>query len=1839
MLFLLLTTMMIAAVIATNMQTTQSTPQQNTNRGNPARDGSPPTGIWWAKAYGSGGDDWANSVQLTAGGGYIVAGTTYSFGAGASDALVLELDSIGQVTWQKTYGGTSYDGANSVQQTSDGGYIVAGVTNSFGAGAYDFWVLKLDAAREVTWQKTYGGGDNDVAYSVQQTSDGGYIVAGYTYSFGAGSADAWVLKLDAAGGVTWQKTYGGSYPNYAYSVQQTADGGYILAGDAYVLSSGYDVWVLKLDYTGSVLWKYTYGGSSDDGANSVRQTSDGGYIVAGVTNSFGAGGADAWVLKLYALGQVTWQKTYGGTDNDLAYSVQQTSDGGYTVAGYTYSFGAGSRDVWVLRLGSTGGVTWQKTYGGSADDSVRSVQQIPDGGYIAAGFTYSFGAGGADVWVLKLDYTGSVVWDAGSGASTQTTSATPLDSGVEASPISATTGVSGAGTASTAVIPGIPSVTVTVQSTPDTAPPATIVDLEASSPTVRSITLTWTAPGDSGMAGNATGYVVKYSTSGPITSSNWDSATTYAQSWTLAKNGTKETRVVSGLSSATRYWFAVEAYDRIPNYGGVSNSPVAVTSVLPRYWARTYGGTSSDYACSVEQTVDGGYVVAGITTSFGLVYGDSWVLKLDLAGSVEWQRAYGGSEIERAYSVEQTADGGYIVAGTTYSFGAGGEDFWVLKLDSTGSVEWQRAYGGSANDYAKSVQQTADGGYVVAGTTYSFGAGYYDFWVLKLDSSGGLTWQKTYGGNDDDWAHSVQQTADGGYIVAGYTYSFGPGQGDVWVLKLDSSGGLTWQKAYGGDMSTEWAYSVGQTADGGYVVAGITSFGAGGYDFWVLKLDSAGGVTWQKAYGGSGSDYAESIQQTADGGYIVAGYTYSFGAGGVDFWVLKLDSAGGVTWQKAYGGSGSDEARSVQQTLDGGYIVTGTTFSFGAGQCDVWVVKLGAEGDIVWDAGSGASTKATGVIPSGSSATTSTTSVTPANSAAAVQATQVTPYDTDATVTVQSRPPAPMIDEPSDVTYTVGQTGNTITWNASSQIPDHYTISVDSGSPASYSWDGQAITVSVDGLSVGTYTYNCTVCDIFGRKASSVVQVTVLPLSPTIDQPSAVTYTVGQTGNSITWNPSSEIPDYYTISVDGGSPTSYSWDGGAITVSVDGLSVGTYTYNCTVYDTQGRIASSEVQVTVLPPAPTIDQPPDVTYTLGQTGNAITWNPSSEIPDYYTISVDGGSPTSYSWDGQAITCSVDGLSVGTYTYNCTVYDTCGRKASSVVQVTILPLAPTIDQPATITYTVGQTGNSITWHPSSEIPDYYMISVDGGSPTSYSWDGSAITVSVDGLSVGTYTYNCTVYDTLDRKASSVVQVTVLPLAPTIDQPANITYAFGQTGNAITWHPTSEIPDHYTISVDGGSPTSHSWSGEAITLSVDGLSVGTYIYNCTVYDTEGRTASSEVQVTVILQAPTIDQPSAVTYTIGQTGNAITWHPSSQIPDYYTISVNDGYPIAYSWDGGSITQNVDGLLAGTYAFNCTVYDTLGRSASSEVTVTVLPPAPTIDQPSAVTYTVGQTGNSITWNPSSQIPDNYTISVDDGAPTSYSWDGSVITLSVDGLSVGTYTYNCTVYDTSGRKASSVVQVTVLPLAPIIDQPSNITYIVGSAGNNITWAPSSQIPSMYSITRNGTIVASGSWSGTSITQSVDGLSAGIYIYACTVNDTLGRSTSSSVQVLVLPPAPTIDQPSAITYVAGTTGNNITWHPSSQIPDHYTISVNGSSPTSHSWNGSTITYSVDGLSAGTYSVNCTVYDTQGRSVSSTVSVTVSVRAGEGIPVIIIVGGVAVVAIVVAISIVIIKKRKT
>jgi regulation of enolase protein 1 (concanavalin A-like superfamily) len=367
-------------------------------------------------------------------------------------------------------------------------------------------------------------------------------------------------------------------------------------------------------------------------------------------------------------------------------------------------------------------------------------------------------------------------------------------------------------------------------------------------------------------------------------------------------------------------------------------------------WQKTFGGSDWDYGQSVQQTSDGGFIIAGSTQSFGAGSDDVYLIKTDPYGNFLWQNTFGGSHEDFGSSVQQTSDGGFIIAGYTDSFGVVGDcDVYLIKTDPNGDNQWEKTFGGNDNDYGRLVQQTSDGGFIIAGGTSSFGAGSGDVYLIKTDPYGNFLWQKTFGGYGNDESFSAQQTSDGGFIIAGETSSFGAGYSYVYLIKTDPNGSLLWQKTFGGS-SWDYGESVQQTSDGGFIVAGVYNSGIEGYGkVYLIKTDPNGNLLWQKTFDGNGGDSGESVQQTTDGGFIIAGTYNYYGAGYGDVYLIKTDPNGDSQWQKTFGGSDWDDGYSVQETTDGGFIIAGVTFSFGAGSGDVYLIKLCSENILLGD--------------------------------------------------------------------------------------------------------------------------------------------------------------------------------------------------------------------------------------------------------------------------------------------------------------------------------------------------------------------------------------------------------------------------------------------------------------------------------------------------------------------------------------------------------------------------------------------------------------------------------------------------------------------------------------------------------------------------------------------------------------------------------------------------------------------------------------------------------------------------------------------------------------------------
>ena len=398
-------------------------------------------------------------------------------------------------------------------------------------------------------------------------------------------------------------------------------------------------------------------------------------------------------------------------------------------------------------------------------------------------------------------------------------------------------------------------------------------------------------------------------------------------------------------------------------------------------WEKTLGGSLRDAAWSIIQTKNSGYIVAGVTSSddgdvkYNHGFSDYWVVKLNSLGALQWEKCYGGSYFEGEPAVLQTMDGGYVLAGHTYNFDGdvrgfhGWADWWVVKIDSAGNIQWQNALGGKLMDITYNIVETSDSGYALAGSTSSTDGdvtnnhGKDDTWVVKLDKHGNIKWEKCFGGSESDGSGPILQTSDGGFIVASASYSTDGNlpilsdSENLYLFKLNASGEMIWKKNFSAGKSSFPAVLL-QTPDHNFIVAGTSSSKVPTItsevlrDMWVSLFDEKGNLKWLRHYGGALNDQLSTAIQSDDGNILVGGSSNSVDGnitgnrGGNDGWLFKLDQKGDIIWQENFGGSGDDAIQSIRQTKDGGYILAGLTessdgdISLNKGNTDLWIIKL-----------------------------------------------------------------------------------------------------------------------------------------------------------------------------------------------------------------------------------------------------------------------------------------------------------------------------------------------------------------------------------------------------------------------------------------------------------------------------------------------------------------------------------------------------------------------------------------------------------------------------------------------------------------------------------------------------------------------------------------------------------------------------------------------------------------------------------------------------------------------------------------------------------------------------------
>jgi hypothetical protein len=898
-------------------------------------------------------------------------------------------------------------------------------------------------------------------------------------------------------------------------------------------------------------------------------------------------------------------------------------------------------------------------------------------------------------------------------------------------------------------------------------------------------------------------------------------------------------------------------------------------------WQNTIGADSLEWFYSLQQTSDGGYILGGYSRSniaddktennIGLY--DFWLVKTDSSGAIQWQNTIGGSDDDVIRSVQQTADGGYILGGYSASNISSDKtencwglfDYWIVKTDALGNVQWENTIGGSLDDRLFVVSQTTDGGYILGGHSNSNisgdktenRVGAVDYWIVKTNSLGVIQWQNTIGGTNDDYLYCLQQTTDGGYILGGSSRSSGNGDKtenthgveDYWIVKTDASGNIQWQNDIGSN-DYDQLYSIHQTMDGGYILGGYSDSDAawdksenslGWFDYWIVKTDATGNIEWDNTLGGDSIDYLYAIRQTSDTGYILGGHSASHSSadksetmiGGTDYWIVKTDSLGSIQWENTIGGTFNEDCRAVRQTSDDGFIVGGSSYSNitadktenSLGFNDYWIVKIDhicrVEADLVQnvlcfgDGNGTAAALATGGQPpytylwSVTGDTTQTVSDFGPGTYT-VSVTDLVGCITSSAVTITE---PPLLVSDIDTSIDLVCYGDT---NAFASI------TVAGGTPPyTYSWNTVPVQTTTIATNLPAGNYTVVVTDANGCTQSELFNITEPPqLVSSILTHQDVLCSGGSDGSA-------------KVDAAGGVfPYTYLWNTipPQTTPTAVNLTAGIYTV--TVTDANGCITFSSVTITE--PAPlTIDSSgfQNITCNGGSDGSA-------------TVNVNSGTPPyTYSWNTGDTTSSIFNVAAGSYSI--TVLDSNGCTTS---------LAVVITEPPPITFDSSTSQNITCFGDTNGIAS---VTVNSGTPPfTYSWNTGDTTSSVSNLLAGTY--SITVIDSNGCSGSSTVTITEPALFVLTDSTADATCATCCDGAIIPTVSGGVPPYTYTFSC-GPSST---------------VCPGTY--TCCVVDSNG----CQVCDTVIIDYPTSIQE------LQGAGISITPNPAH---DNFTISFNN--------------------------------------------------------------------------------------------------------------------------------------------------------------------------------------------------------------------------------------------------------------------------------------------------------------------------------------------------------------
>jgi len=955
---------------------------------------------------------------------------------------------------------------------------------------------------------------------------------------------------------------------------------------------------------------------------------------------------------------------------------------------------------------------------------------------------------------------------------------------------------------------------------------------------------------------------------------------------------------------------------------------------------RSYGGPDDEQGYALVEAPGGGYVMAGQTKSFGTGGVDVYVVKVDAQGDIVWTRTVGGSGDDYAFSMVATSDGGYMLGGNTSSYGAGSDDFYFIKLDANGTVQWTKSVGGTGSDRGWEVVQTTDGGYAMAGQTTSFGAAPMDIYVVKLDASGNLLWDKRYGNSPSDIAYSLTATSDGGLAVCGSSYYFIMGNlpastNEYYILKLDSNGGLEWTRFIrdpnAPNTYPDYARSIIQTSDGGYMVSGEAGRkkNSGGYvpKIFLVKLDGSGNVSWTRYYGATAipgvsaenSDYGECVIQTSDGGYVIAGYTFSFNYNfqlaqdvGLELYIIKVDANGNLLWTKVIGGPDNEIGRAIISTSDGGFAVAGTHQPrvAGSGSEDFYLMKMDAALENCCTMRSGGEDLGTAAsnLAQGSTFTAGGIS----------------------SVGGISDSGGSMNNFCSLVNLEVSITPNHV--KCKGNCTGSATAQVIGGSPPyTYTWTSGSTEALANALCAGTYSV--FVEDNDGNKDTATVTILepALALSATIQGTDLQCH--GRCDGSA------------EVVVEGGTPGyRYEWDTNPFQTSPRASALCAGTYTCTITDTANCVFEINISLAE----------PDEIQLQSSTSPADCGTPNGSATA--TVLSGGTPPYAYSWNTNPVQTSSTATNLQSGNYTCTVTDSKG--CEKIVAVTV-------------SSTSGATVSAVSGHVNcpGENTGSIELSLSGGTaPFIFSWNTNPPqnTAIADSLAPGIYTCqitdanNCIIHftDTITGPDAFVSTISHSPMCG------------ANSGQA-------------SISLSGGTaPYSFSWSPGAQTgANVSGLSAGEYTVNFA--DARGCTGSDTVLIQT-LDIPLVSAGDDQEINIGESvelsgmGDQGTWYWE---PDT-KLSCNDCQnPVA------SPLQSTQYVVHLTAANGCSATDTVWVKVNIECGEVFVPNAfsPNNDGENEQLCVYGNCFKSLRF----MVFDRWGEKVFDSTDTHACWDGS----------------------------------------------------------------------------------------------------------------------------------------------------------------------------------------------------------------------------------------------------------